>query len=159
MYVFGFVFGCIFGSLWLHFWCDFGCDYEAFFDTFLDFVRNSAPHGSVGNSDWIEGRPLRKSTKQLSETEEKTAGKRKGTHNGFWDDFGLMLGGFGDHFGSQNTFKHRENFWIRFWRPKKGLARFFWVGPAECAGPVGRIMEGYENIQKRRGDEDKAKEI
>ena len=41
---------------------------------------------------------------------------------------------------------------------KRG-AGFFWVGPAECAGPVGRIMEGYEKIQKRWGDEDKAKEI
>ena len=39
------------------------------------------------------------------------------------------------------------------------VTRFFGVGLAECAGPAGRIMEGYENIQKRRGDEDKAKEI
>ena len=127
--------------------------------TFPDFLKNDAPHASAVNSDWIEGRALQQSTKKRSETEDKTVGKRKRKKNGFWDDFGSILGGFGDHFGSQNAFKNRLTFWMRFWRSTMGTGRKFWVGPAECAGPVGRIMEGCENIQKRRGDEDKAKEI
>ena len=97
--------------------------------------------------------------KTLPEREETTAGKRRRTNNGFWVDVGSMLGDFGDHFGSQIAFKNRVKFWMRFWRPKKWFRGFSGVGPAECAGPVGRIMDGYENIQKCRGDEDKAKEI
>ena len=65
--------------------------------------------------------------------------------------------------------------WGPFWEPnciqkssemldaildaKKGDPRQI-LGPAECAGRVGRIMEGYKNLQKRQGgDKDQAKEI
>ena len=78
-----------------------------FFGAFPDFVKNGAPHERAANSNQIEGRAPRKSTKQRSETEEKTVGKRKRTNNEFWDVFGFILGGFGDHFGNQNAFKNR----------------------------------------------------
>lgn len=45
--------------------------------TFPDFVANGAPHANAVNSDWIEGRALRKSTKQPSETEDKNGRKTK----------------------------------------------------------------------------------
>ena len=67
----------------MHFWCHFRVYWEVFFGTFPDFVKNGGPHASAVNSDWIEGRALRKSTNKLSETEEKTAGKRRRTNNGF----------------------------------------------------------------------------
>ena len=95
MLFFGFVFGCIFGCLWLHFWCHFGRYWEVFFDTFPDFVKNGAPHESAVNSDSIEGRAPRQSTKKPSNTEEKMAGKRRRQINAFLIDFGSILGGFG----------------------------------------------------------------
>ena len=70
------------------------------FGTFPDFVKNGAPRANAVNSDWIEGRAPRKSTNKLSETEEKTAGKRRRKNNGFWVDFGSMLGGVRVHFAS-----------------------------------------------------------
>ena len=120
MLFFGFVFGCIFGGLWLHLWCYFGCYWGVFLGIFPEFLKNGAPHASAVNSDCIEGRALQKSTKKRSEIEEKTVGKRKRTNNGFWDDFGSILGAFGDHFGRQNAFKNRVTFWMRFWRSKRG---------------------------------------
>ena len=55
----------------------------------------------------------------------------------------MILGAFWKHFGSQEAFKNRVKFWMRFWRPKGGLIGFFGVGPAECAGcPGGRKKGG-----------------
>ena len=82
----------------MHFGCHVGCYWEVFLGTFPNFLKNGAPHGSVVNSDWIEGRALQKSTKKCSGTEEKTLGKRKRKVTGFGDDFLSILGGLGDHF-------------------------------------------------------------
>ncbi len=127
--------------------------------TFSDFAKKGAPHEFIVNSNEIEGRAPGNATKKPSKIEEKTVRKHTWEKHAFFMNLGIILGGFWHHFGSQNAFKNRVKFWMRFWRSKKWPSRFFWVGPAECAGPVGRIMEGYENIQKRRGDGDKAKEI
>ena len=144
----------------MHCWCHVSRYWDVFLVTFPDFLQKGAPHASAVKSDWIEGRALQQSTKKRPETEEKSAGNRRRTNNGFRYDLGSILGGFGNHFGSQNAFKTRLKFWMRFWRSKNGTRRFFWVGQAECAGPVGRIMEGYKNLQKRQGgDKDQAKEI
>ena len=105
--------------------------------TWLDFAKNARPHESTVNSDQIEGRAPRKTTKKPSKTEEKTGGKRKRKMNAFLVDFGFILGGFWEHFGSQNAFKNRVKFWMRFWRRKEGGPGFFGVGRAECAGPWG----------------------
>ena len=109
---------------------------ELFFGTFPDFVKNGAPHESVANSDWIEGRAPRKSTNEPSKIKEKKAGKRRRTNNGFWVGLGSMMEGFGDHFESQHAFANRVKFWMRFCR--RGGADFCWVGRAVCAGTRNR---------------------
>ena len=46
-----------------------------------------------------------------------------------------------------------------FLEAKKEFRRFFGVGPAECAGSLGRIMEGYKNqiCQKIEGKGSRAR--
>ena len=105
---------------------------------FPDFVKNGAPHERAANSDWIEGRAPRKSTKNLFRNYRKTAGKRRRTNHVFWNYFEFILGGSGDHFGTQNAFKNQVKIWMQFWTLNKNPGDLFWVGPAECAGPWGR---------------------
>ena len=121
----------------MHFWCHFGCYWEVFLSTFPVFVKNGAPHGNAINSSEIEGPAPQKSKKKVQKLKKKRQENEGEQNNGFLDDFGSILGGFGDHFGGQKAFKNRVKCWMRFWRPKKGPGRFFWVGQAECAGPVG----------------------
>ena len=65
-------------------------------------------------------------------------------------NFGIILGGFWHHFGSQNALKNRMKFWMRFFDEKTSRDHSKRVGPAECAGALGRIMEGYENQFRQR---------
>ena len=101
----------------------FGFILVVIFVVCLDYAKTARPHASAVNSDWIEGRALQQSTKRRPETREETAGKRRRLNNGLLFDVGSILGGFGDHFGSQNAFKNRVKFWMRFWRPKGGGGR------------------------------------
>ena len=48
---------------------------------------------------------------------------------------------------------------MRFWRHKDEPNTSQGVGPAECADPLGRIMEGYENHFFAGETETKAKEL
>ena len=117
------------------------------------------PNTSAVNSNWIEGRALQKSTKNVQKLKKKRQENESETRM----DFGSMLAPFwealGTILGAKMPSKIEGSFGCDFVGQKRGGTDFVWVGPAECAGPVGRIMEGYENIQKRQGYEDKAKEI
>ena len=62
-------------------------------------------------------------------------------------NFGIILGGFWHHFGSQNAIKNRLKFWMRFWRPGKRFQCFSGLGPAECAGSLGGIIGGYKDAK------------
>ena len=70
----------------------------------------------------------------------------------FWEALGTIL-------GAKMPSKIERNVGCDFGGQTEGGSRFFWLGPAECAGPVGRIMEGYGIYKNPGGDEDKAKEI
>ena len=59
----------------------------------LNFAKNARPHENVVNSNQIEGRAPRKTTKKPSKTEEKTAGKRRRQLHASFVDFGSILGG------------------------------------------------------------------
>ena len=65
----------------------------------------------------------------------------------FLIDVGWILGGFWDHFGSQNGIQKSMKFRMRFRRPKQGGPWFFGVGPAECAGSLGGIIGGYKDAK------------
>ena len=125
-----------------------GIDFFTYFDAFwepcwfilgivLNFAKKALPHESAINSSQIDGPAPWKSRKKRKKNEGKTAGERRWKKSRFLLDFGSILGGFGDHFGSQNAFKNRVKFWMRFWRRKEGGPGFFGVGRAECAGPWG----------------------
>ena len=57
---------------WPHFWCHFGRYWEVVLGTFPDFLKNGAPHASAVNSNWIEGRALRKSTTNLQKQKKNS---------------------------------------------------------------------------------------
>ena len=63
---------------------------------------------------------------------------------GFGLHLGFILGGFWDHFGCQKAFKKSKGFFMRFWGPHRERDSILGVGLAECAGSLGRIMEGYK---------------
>ena len=72
-------------------------------------------------------------------------------NNGFEIDFGFILGGFGDYFGSQQAFKHRLFFFgMRFWRQQRKPAPLFCARPAECAGPGGIIGGGKQLAKDKK---------
>ena len=140
---FGFVFWSIFEGFWKHFGSNFGSLWEVILATFSDFAKKGAPHEFIVNSSEIEGRAPGKAIKKRSKIDEKTVWKHTWKKHAFFMNFGIILGGFGIYFRTQNAFKIRVKFWMRFWRPKKRFSWFSGIGPAECAGALGGIMEGY----------------
>ena len=86
----------------------------AHFVTFSDFAKKGAHHEFICHGEEIEGRALGKARKKHSKIEEKTEEKQARKNNAFFSNFGLILGGFWEHFGSQKAFKTRVKFWMRF---------------------------------------------
>ena len=86
----------------MHFGGHFNGFLELVFDTFSDFAKNSQPFETIVNSNEIEGRAVVKSTKKRSKTDEKMVKKPGGKSDAFFVDFGMILGGFWEHFGYEN---------------------------------------------------------
>ena len=102
----------------MHFEGDFYGFLDLIFATFprARFPRN--PCKTLVNTNEIEGRAPGKSAKNSSETDEKTVKNLGRKSEAFFLDFGFILGGFWEHFGSQNAIKNRVKFWMCFWRSK-----------------------------------------
>ena len=73
----------------------------------------------------------------------------------FWLHFGRLLAPFWESKCLQKSSEILD----AILEAEKVDSGFLGVGRAVCAGAVGRIMEGYKNLQKRRGAEDEAKEL
>ena len=86
----------------MHFGSHFNGLLELIFDTFSDFAKNSQPFETIVNSSEIEGRAVGKSTKKRFKTNGKIGKKLGGKSDAFFVDFGIILGGFWEHFGYEN---------------------------------------------------------
>ena len=85
---------------------------------------------------------LNKRAKKQQKWKEQLSKNKSGKTMNCLSNCGLILGAFWINFGSQKAFKNRVKFWMRFWSRKRRLGRFSEHRPAECAGSMGRIMEG-----------------
>ena len=138
----GSVFLSIFEGLWNHFGSHFGRLWELISATSIDLANKCAHHGFIAHGGEIKGPTAEQASKEVAKMEGKTVKKQAWKNNELFINFGIILGAFWDHFGCQKAFKNRVKFWMRFWRSKKSSGWFFCSGQAECAGALGRIMEG-----------------
>ena len=81
-------------------------------------MKNGAPHGNTVNSSKIYGSAPRKSRKKRTETEGKTAEKRRRKIMDPVSILALFWEALGNHFGTQNDSKNRVKFRGRFFKVK-----------------------------------------
>ena len=93
---------------------DFG---RSFWLLFLTLRKKAHPTNSLEITMQIKGRAPGKAIKKPSKIKEKTVRKHTWKKHAFFMNFGIILGGFWHHFGSQNASKNRVKFWMRFLTP------------------------------------------